>query len=503
MHLAHGVPNIWFRVRLRAPGLDATGVTLPGTPALVAGSNGRVAWAFTNSYGDFTDLRRLEVDGDRYRTAEGWAPFERVVETIEVAGAAPVAHEVRLTRWGPVIEDAGGAWAIEWLAHRPEATNLELMRAVDAGSIDALAALAPRLGMPPNNMAMADASGRVGWMLAGRVPQRAWRDAADGWTPRDAASEAPASFRDSATGIAVLDPPDHRIWTANGRVASGDALVAIGSSGYDLGARATQIRDALRARERFTEADLLALQLDDRALFLESWRGLLLATLTPARADTPQRAAARRLVEGWSGRAAVDDAGYRIVRGFRLAVRDRVATALQAPVRAADPEFLAFDNAFEGPLWAMVSERPAHLLPPGAAGWDEFLLDALDASLPSADPAALAGATWGRANRVRVRHPLSGSVPGFRALFDPPVLPLPGDAHMPRVQVRAFGASQRMVVAPGREADGYFHMPAGQSGHPLTPYYGVGHDDWAAGRPTPFLPGPTRWTLRLIPGGPR
>jgi len=45
--------------------------------------------------------------------------------------------------------------------------------------------------------------------------------------------------------------------------------------------RARQIRDALLAREQFTEADFLALQLDDRALFLERWRTLLLATLTP------------------------------------------------------------------------------------------------------------------------------------------------------------------------------------------------------------------------------
>ena len=32
----------------------------PGVPAIVAGSNGRVAWGFTNSYGDFQDLVRLE-----------------------------------------------------------------------------------------------------------------------------------------------------------------------------------------------------------------------------------------------------------------------------------------------------------------------------------------------------------------------------------------------------------------------------------------------------------
>lgn len=68
---------------------------------------------------------------------------------------------------------------------------------------------------------------------------------------------------------------------------------------------------------------------------------------------------------------------------------------------------------------------------------------------------------------------------------------------MPRVQSPGFGASQRMAVSPGREQDGYFHMPGGQCGHPLSPWYGDGHDAWADGIPTPFLPGPDahRFTL--------
>ncbi len=71
---------------------------------------------------------------------------------------------------------------------------------------------------------------------------------------------------------------------------------------------------------------------------------------------------------------------------------------------------------------------------------------------------------------------------------------------MPRVQGRSFGASQRMVVSPGHERSGIFHMPGGQSGHPLSPFYLAGHADWAAGRPGPFLPGPATHTLRLVPG---
>ena len=57
----------------------------------------------------------------------------------------------------------------------------------------------------------------------------------------------------------------------------------------------------------------------------------------------------------------------------------------------------------------------------------------------------------------------------------------------------------RFAVEPGREEAGYFHMPGGQSGHPLSPFYRAGHDDWVQGRPTPFLPGPTEYMLTLHP----
>ena len=70
---------------------------------------------------------------------------------------------------------------------------------------------------------------------------------------------------------------------------------------------------------------------------------------------------------------------------------------------------------------------------------------------------------------------------------------------MPRVQSVEFGATQRMVVAPGREEDGLYHMPGGQSGHPLSPHYLAGHEDWVQGYPSPLLPGPAEHELLLRP----
>ena len=70
---------------------------------------------------------------------------------------------------------------------------------------------------------------------------------------------------------------------------------------------------------------------------------------------------------------------------------------------------------------------------------------------------------------------------------------------MPRVQSPSFGASERMVVSPGREQDGIFEMPGGQSGNPLSPYFLAGHEAWVRGAATPFLPGAALHRLELTP----
>ena len=108
--------------------------------------------------------------------------------------------------------------------------------------------------------------------------------------------------------------------------------------------------------------------------------------------------------------------------------------------------------------------------------------------------------TWGEDNAAHINHPLSRHLPKWLAQFlDMPADPLPGDVHMPRIQTPSFGASQRSVVAPGKEEAGYFDMPGGQSGHPLSPYYGSGHKDWVSDNPTPFMPGNSEKTLMLVP----
>jgi penicillin amidase len=512
MHLDLRVPNIWFRARLLYPNprrhgetVDLIGVTLPGVPALVAGSNRHVAWGFTNSYGDWMDWVRVNLDPadkTRYRDAGGFKALNAVKETIKVHGAADEILEVRETQWGPITaEDADGTpLALAWTALQPGAVNTEVLHLDTAESVDEAMAIANRAGMPPNNFVVGDRAGNIGWTIAGRIPIRSggydpllpsdWSEPGTGWNGWLAADSYPS----------LPNPPAQRIWTANARtldVESADYAL-LGDGGYDLGARAHQIRDDLKARQQFAPDDALAIQLDDRALFLTHWHDVLMRVIE----QTPALDAMKKYAADWNGRADPDSVGYRLARAFRKEVSDTVLDGFAAAVRAKYPDFdMPKLGQAEAIVDAILLQHPAHLLPPGYADWDDLLrrcAKRVGTELGKRD-GGLAARTWGESNTAKIRHPLSSALPGLGRWLDMPPDRLPGDSNMPRVAGASFGASERFAVEPGHEEYGYFHMPSGQSDNPLSPFYGAGHEDWGKGRATPFLPGDTKYTLTLRP----
>ncbi len=518
MHLGLQVPNMWYRVALVFPDDSApggtrrvVGVSLPGAPFVIAGSNGEVAWGFTNTWGDWEDWVILEGDPahpDRYLTAGGSRRFASFDEEIKVKDRSDEILEVRETIWGPVLDKdhAGRERAYRWIAHDPQAVTFASMDLETASTVEEAVAVANRVGAPPQNFVVVDAEGRIAWTVMGPIPHRfghsgrtprSWRDDSSGWDRYLEPEEYPR----------VLDPEEGRIWTANNRVVDGSMLETMGT-GFRLGARAGQIRDQLRELDEPDERAMLAVQLDDRALFLERWRSLLLGVLSAngASAD-PARVELARLVEGWGGHASVDSAGYRMVRAYRSFLSDQVYGAILASCKEAEERCQSrYLNQREGGLWRLIEERPMNFLNPEFGTWDEQLEAAVEELLEyfGEKEGPLAEQTWGKRNTAAIRHPLSRFIPRFIPGFiarrlDMPRQQLAGDSNMPRVQGPDFGASERFVVSPGHEEDGLFHMPTGQSGHPLSPFYRAGHDAWVKGEPTPFLPGETLYRLELVP----
>ncbi|WP_144639855.1 penicillin acylase family protein [Bordetella genomosp. 13] len=518
MHLGLSLPNTWYRLTLEFPDPDApgrtrrvSGVSLPGTPAVVAGSNGDVAWGFTNSYGQFLDLVAVERDPSQPRRylgpASEWETAREYIETIAVKGQPSVTQTVYETRWGPILEADGRAYAVRWVAYLAGSTDLGLMGLEGARDVPQALRLAQGSGVPTQNILVAGRDGRIGWSLAGPLPLAVLDP--DAFPVAASQVDAPAGRLAPQAYPMIVDPPGGRLWSGNSMQLGDPARQRlIGDGGADVGARATQIRDGLLALPEADNAALLAVQLDDRARWVDSWRKLALETLDDAAVrDHPQRAAYRRLVAGWNGRADADAVGYTLLRDLHDAFYDawfgrldeRLAVA--APSLSPAPTVGRAASRLEAVMERLAREQA--WIPAGHADWRAFVLDRVDVAIAArtAGGARLEDARWGERNRLAVGHPFARLLPApLRGWLSAPADAMPGDVdNLPRIQHPSFGASERFVVAPGHEADGLLHMPGGASGHPLSPFFLAGHRAWVEGRATPFLPGPPAHRLTLQP----
>ncbi len=519
MHLSLGVPSIWFRAQFEIGGAEpirAEGVTLPGVPALVAGSNGHVAWGFTNSYGQWFDWIKVPAHPDA-------AQITHLTETIVVKGGPDVELDVTQFAGLPVVEKSGAqSYALHWVADIGGAYSLALDEMLKARDVGVAVNVAAKSGIPEQNFVAADDHGEIGWTIAGAL-LNSQTPSAQNFGRFVAVSDVARLARPSLVlnaadfGILEFDPGTQssgQLWTANARTYDdrgaepgpprhGVPLLsgAIGDGGYDLGARAQQIRDRLSATPKFEEKSLGSIHFDDEALFLRPWADRIAAVATGPTA----RSEVTQLLKDWNGRADANQAGYRLVREVRTHVLDALWAAWRAPlIQAAHCPDRQYDwhVRFEYAAEDALDKKPAHLLPRGFATWDAFLLaqvDATVADMTRAGARPLAQATWGEANRSHIGHVLSRAVPVLARFLDMPSVPQSGDRNMPHVASPAFGQSERLVVAPGHEERATLSMPGGQSGHPMSPYYGAGHADWVAGHATPLLAGAAQHVLTLTP----
>ena len=221
MHLGLSVPNIWYRIELNYGDVHAAGLTLPGTPLLIAGSNRHIAWGATNLSGDFLDLVRLDINPanpDQYRVGEQWQRFDEYPETIVVKGGEAKQIVVKQTRWGPVANQPllDQPVAIHWTALDADAVNLNLFDLEQGETLEQAVKIVNSSGGPQLNVLLADDKGSIAWTLMGKIPKRfgndglvsrSWADGSVGWNGYVEPENLPR----------VIDPPEGILVSANDR----------------------------------------------------------------------------------------------------------------------------------------------------------------------------------------------------------------------------------------------------------------------------------------------
>ena len=532
-HLKLSAPALWYFARLEAPGLKVAGATLPGLPVVVLGQNEHIAWGFTNTGPDVQDLYLEQIDAadaGRYRTPDGWAPFETGTEIIKVKGRPDVAVTWRRTRHGPVISDAGStadvlgprdkpgyALAMRWPALDADSDPVGTARVMqNATTVAAFVDATRSFVAPMQNMVVADRGGHIGFVSPGRVPVRkpendlrglvpapGWDARYDwvGWIPAD---ETP---RES-------DPARGWIATANQRVTAPDYPHYI-TSEWALPYRQQRIEQMLRARPKHTIEDLAAMQADEKSLAAL----VLLPWLRKAESAHPLAAAAQAQLQSFDGTMAAERAAPLILWAWQRQLargifQDDAGDALWERSLATR----SFQDALEGVLerddasWCDDRRTPAAetcAMQSGAA-----LTRALD-ELQARFGSDVAQWQWGQAHQARSEHRPFSRVKALARWFELRV-PVGGDTHtvnVGRVGLRPdattgelyldeHGPSLRAIYDLGNPAQSRFMHSTGQSGILFSPFFRSFVEPWAAVQYMPVWPQQAPAQVLVVkPGG--
>ncbi|MGZ5001105.1 MAG: penicillin acylase family protein, partial [Methylomonas sp.] len=480
MHLGLGVPNVWYRAELKYRDRHLFGVTLPGVPAIVVGGNDDVAWGFTNVTADLLDLISLDINPanpDTYLTPQGWQKFISHTETIRVKDAADIEIPLQDTIWGPVSDQAllGKPVAIKWTAQERHAVDLGLMDMDSARSTQQAMTVMNNTGGPPQNVVFADREGHIGWTYMGRFPNRigfdgiasrSWADGRAAWQGYIPPAELPR----------LMDPAEGFIVTANNRTL-GSEYSHIIAHNWALGYRAHRIAELLRDRLDLTEPDLLAVQLDTRSEVLDFYQQLALAELRGLSDKDADLQEAERTLQAWDGHMQTSSIGASFLNAFRGRLADEVFAKVVYACQMYDPDFRYAWREMETPLRLLLTQRPQGMLSARYHDdWQRMILETirqtsheLHQQFPETDLAQL---TWGQTHPVTLKHPFSKVASILGTVLDMPTFASDGCASVcVKVMADGHGASERLVLSPAHPEDAIFHMPGGQSGHPLSPHY--------------------------------
>ena len=487
MHLQYSMPGIWYMTHLQAPGLDVSGVSLPGVPGVVVGHNQRIAWGIANLQFDVQDLYLEKIDDTGRYLFHGQveqALQER--EIVQVKGQRPTELTGWVTRHGPLIIASGpDRITLRWTAAEPGFLQFPVLDIDRAQNWQQFNTAIARWTGPASNFVYADVDGNIGYHAAGKLPKRQgfagdlpldgssgdfeW----DGFIPFD---ELPSAYNPPDGIIASANqnpfPPDYR-YPVNGNFAPPH--------------RVLQIRKLLSARTGWHAQDMLAVQTDVFSSFSKFLATQVVAAFDRRQAKNPGIESAATLLRNWNGRMDKEQAAPFLISLVYQHVRTSIAE-IASPGSAQMYEY----NMGPAVVEKLLRERPD--------GWfrdyDTTLLRALVDAVEEGKRIQgdnIKGWTYGAYLRIEIDHPILHPavqriplIGKFLDAFEIGPVPMSGSTTTIKQTTRVLAPSMRMNADLGDWDRSLLNIQIGQSGQPLSSHYKDQWDDYYNGRSYPM-----------------
>lgn len=472
MHLEFGIPGVWHMDHIEAPGMNVSGVSLPGLPGILSGHNDRIAWGLTNLGFDVQDLylEKMDLRSGQYVFKGKLEQARAEREVIAIRGRQPEEVVTWVTRHGPIFQQGKDyAIAMRWAAAEPGAIQDVFLDVDRARNWDEFKRAISRFGGPGQNMVYADADGNIGYHAAGKLPIRrnysgdvpvdgsTGESEWDGFIPFD---ELPQAYNPSNELIVTANqnpfPPDYKY-----RVSG------VFASPY----RSRQILDLLAAGKRLKPEDGLRIQKDVYSGFNKFLAERLVAAYEARHAANPVFGSAIAMLRGWDGQMDQDRAEPLITtlafQYLRKAIAERTSPGNS--------------GVYDTQMSTAVVERILREKPAGWFGdYDDLLLrclaDAMDEGqrMQGADPKRW---RWGNYMFLEVDHPVGSQLKWVAGFFNIGPVPMSGGSTTVKQTTRRLGPSERMDVAVGDWDKSLLNLPIGESGNPASRHY---KDEWTA-----------------------
>lgn len=481
MHLQLSIPGIWYMTHLTAPGLDVSGVALPGVPGIIVGHNRDIAWGITNLEYDVQDLYIEKID-DRtgrylYKGQLQQALQDR--EIIRVKGRAPVELLTWVTRHGPVfLRDGKDSMALRWAVAEPGLIQFPILDIDRAQNWQEFSTALSRFPGPGSNFVYADAAGNIGYHAAGKLPLRR---GFSGDVPVDGSS---GNFEwDGLIPFdrlpSVFNPPSGIVATANQNPFPPDFPYPVNGNFAPL-YRVRQIRDLLNSRPKWSPEDLLTVQKDVYSSFEKFLAGQIIWAYDKRNSHGQGLDDAVKRLRGWNGQMERDLAAP-VIADLTF---HRLQTAV-AEIASPGNGALADQVVTSALVQKLFAERPEGWF----ADYDSTLLRAFVDGMEDGYKRFghnLKRWKWGSDLNVTVENPVVHRIPWIGEYFDMARIPMSGSSTSVKQTTQRLAPSMRMDASPGDWDRSLLNVPFGQSGQILSSHYRDEWDAYYSGRSFPM-----------------